>query len=80
MCNRDSFGIFTSERIHLPPNQWSLKHLGSPFGAVGNQLGEVVMSYSYRGVDLVVTVMGILKAGATFSVIDPSYPPDRQNI
>lgn len=38
------------------------------------------MSYSHRGVDLVVTVMGILKAGATFSVIDPSYPPDRQNI
>jgi len=24
--------------------------------------------------------MGILKAGATFSVIDPSYPPDRQII
>jgi L-aminoadipate-semialdehyde dehydrogenase len=46
----------------------------------GIQRGEVVMSYSYRGVDLVVTVMGILKAGATFSVIDPSYPPDRQNI
>lgn len=38
------------------------------------------MSYSHRGVDLVVTVMGILKAGATFSVIDPSYPPDRQII
>ena len=46
----------------------------------GIQRGEVVMSYSHRGVDLVVTVMGILKAGATFSVIDPSYPPDRQNI
>ncbi|KUJ13154.1 large subunit of L-aminoadipate-semialdehyde dehydrogenase [Mollisia scopiformis] len=46
----------------------------------GIQRGEVVMSYSYRGVDLVVTVMGILKAGAIFSVIDPSYPPDRQNI
>jgi len=46
----------------------------------GVQRGEVVMSYSHRGVDLVVTVMGILKAGATFSVIDPSYPPDRQNI
>jgi L-aminoadipate-semialdehyde dehydrogenase len=48
--------------------------------ASGIQRGEVVMSYSHRGVDLVVTVMGILKAGATFSVIDPSYPPDRQNI
>jgi L-aminoadipate-semialdehyde dehydrogenase len=46
----------------------------------GVQRGEVVMSYSHRGVDLVVTVMGILKAGATFSVIDPSYPPDRQII
>lgn len=39
---------------------------------------EVVMIYAYRGVDLVVAIMGILKAGATFSVIDPAYPEDRQ--
>lgn len=38
------------------------------------------MLYSYRNVDLVVAVMGVLKAGATFSVIDPAYPPDRQVI
>ena len=44
----------------------------------GVQRGEVVMVYAYRGVDLVVAVMGVLKAGATFSVIDPAYPPDRQ--
>lgn len=42
--------------------------------------GEVVMVYSHRGVDLVVAVMGVLKAGATFSVLDPAYPSDRQNI
>jgi L-2-aminoadipate reductase len=46
----------------------------------GIQLGEVVMVYAHRGVDLVVAVMGVLKAGATFSVIDPAYPPFRQNI
>lgn len=46
----------------------------------GIQRGEVVMVYSHRGVDLVVAVMGILKAGATFSVLDPAYPPDRQNV
>ncbi|OJJ49460.1 hypothetical protein ASPZODRAFT_1496779 [Penicilliopsis zonata CBS 506.65] len=46
----------------------------------GIERGEVVMVYAYRGVDLVVAVMGILKAGATFSVIDPAYPPERQNI
>lgn len=38
------------------------------------------MVYAHRGVDLVVAVMGVLKAGATFSVIDPQYPPDRQII
>ncbi|KAF2153299.1 large subunit of alpha-aminoadipate reductase [Myriangium duriaei CBS 260.36] len=46
----------------------------------GVQRGEVVMVYAHRGVDLVVAVMGVLKAGATFSVIDPQYPPDRQII
>ena len=48
--------------------------------ASGVQTGEVVMVYAYRGVDLVIAVMGVLKAGATFSVIDPAYPPDRQII
>ncbi|ETN43187.1 L-aminoadipate-semialdehyde dehydrogenase [Cyphellophora europaea CBS 101466] len=46
----------------------------------GLEIGDVVMIYSYRGVDLMVAVMGILKAGGTFSVLDPAYPPDRQNI
>lgn len=46
----------------------------------GVQRGDVVMLYSHRGVDLVVAVMGTLKAGATFSVIDPAYPSDRQII
>lgn len=35
----------------------------------GIQLGEVVMIYAYRGVDLVVAILGTLKAGAAFSVI-----------
>ena len=46
----------------------------------GIERGDVVMVYAYRGVDLVVAVMGVLKAGATFSVIDPLYPPERQKI
>lgn len=37
--------------------------------AGGVQREDVVTVYSTRGVDLVVAVMGILKAGATFSVI-----------
>ncbi|CEP61522.1 L-aminoadipate-semialdehyde dehydrogenase LALA0_S03e04742g [Lachancea lanzarotensis] len=46
----------------------------------GIKIGDVVMIYSSRGVDLMVCVMGVLKAGATFSVIDPAYPPARQTI
>jgi L-aminoadipate-semialdehyde dehydrogenase len=46
----------------------------------GTQREDVVVLYSYRGVDLVVAIMGVLKAGATFSVIDPAYPPSRQII
>lgn len=54
--------------------------LGHHLVGSGVERGDVVMAYAHRGVDLVVAVMGILKAGATFSVIDPQYPPDRQNI
>ncbi|KAI0073638.1 L-aminoadipate-semialdehyde dehydrogenase large subunit [Panus rudis PR-1116 ss-1] len=46
----------------------------------GVQGEEVVMVYAYRSVELVVAVMAVLKAGATFSVIDPAYPPSRQTI
>ncbi|KAJ2919007.1 hypothetical protein MD484_g1421, partial [Candolleomyces efflorescens] len=46
----------------------------------GVQREEVVMVYAHRSVDLVVAVMAVLKAGATFSVIDPAYPPSRQVI
>ncbi|KAI0805973.1 alpha-aminoadipate reductase Lys1p [Irpex lacteus] len=46
----------------------------------GVQREEVVMVYAYRSVELVVAVMAVLKAGATFSVIDPAYPPNRQTI
>ncbi|ORX94094.1 L-aminoadipate-semialdehyde dehydrogenase [Basidiobolus meristosporus CBS 931.73] len=46
----------------------------------GLEREDVVMIYAYRGVDLVVAIIGTLMAGGTFSVIDPAYPPARQQI
>lgn len=46
----------------------------------GIQRGEVVMVYAARSVEMVVCVMGILKAGGVFSVIDPAYPASRQTV
>ncbi|CCG84356.1 protein of unknown function [Taphrina deformans PYCC 5710] len=67
--------IFTYDTIHRKSNALS-NHLLSQ----GIKRGEVVVIYAFRGVDLVVAVMAILKAGATFSVIDPAYPDARQCI
>ncbi|KAI9205250.1 uncharacterized protein BJ171DRAFT_615822 [Polychytrium aggregatum] len=66
---------FTYQQIHHASNILA-HHLIKN----GIEREDPVVLYSYRGVDLVVAVMGVLKAGATFSVIDPAYPPSRQNI
>jgi L-aminoadipate-semialdehyde dehydrogenase len=54
--------------------------LSHHFVQSGIQRGEVIMIFAHRGVDLVVAIMAVLAAGATFSVLDPLYPPDRQCI
>ncbi|KAF9788547.1 hypothetical protein BJ322DRAFT_1002585 [Thelephora terrestris] len=46
----------------------------------GVQREEVVMIYAHRSVELVAAILATLKTGATFSVIDPAYPPSRQTI
>ncbi|KAJ1930682.1 large subunit of alpha-aminoadipate reductase [Tieghemiomyces parasiticus] len=46
----------------------------------GIQREDVVVIYAYRGVDLAVAILGVLMAGATYSVIDPAYPPERQQV
>jgi L-aminoadipate-semialdehyde dehydrogenase len=67
--------IFTYSQINVASNI-----LANYLIANGVKREDVVVLYSYRGVDLVVAVMAVLKAGATFSVIDPAYPPQRQNV
>ncbi|KAL7747753.1 large subunit of alpha-aminoadipate reductase [Sorochytrium milnesiophthora] len=72
-CVVDTDSAFTYAQIHRASNMVAHYLLRS-----GVQREDVVMLYSYRGVDLVVAIMGVLTAGATFSVIDPAYPPPRQ--
>ncbi|KAH8899957.1 L-aminoadipate-semialdehyde dehydrogenase large subunit [Thozetella sp. PMI_491] len=67
--------IFTYRQINESSNQLAHYLLTN-----GCNLGDVVMIYAHRGVDLVVAYMGALKAGATVSVLDPQYPPDRQKV
>lgn len=46
--------------------------------AAGVQKEERVALYAHRSSALVVGIMGILKSGATFTVVDPAYPVKRQ--
>ncbi|UPL03748.1 hypothetical protein LCI18_014682 [Fusarium solani-melongenae] len=42
--------------------------------------GDVVMIFAHRSVELVCAFMGTLASGATVTVLDPLYPPQRQQI
>ena len=59
---------FTYRQIHEASNV--LAHF---FLQRGIERGEVIIIYAYRGVDLCVAILAVLKAGATFSVVDPAY-------
>ncbi|KAG8406192.1 large subunit of alpha-aminoadipate reductase [Metarhizium acridum] len=67
--------VFTYRQINQASNQ-----LAHHLIAHGCNVGDVVVIYAYRGVDLVVAYMGALKAGATVSVLDPQYPGERQKV
>ena len=59
---------FTYKQIHEASNI-----VAHHFLQCGIERGEVIMIYAYRGVDLVISILAVLKAGATFSVVDPAY-------
>lgn len=79
--------VVETKSQNSPERRFTYKHINEAsnmlshhFVQSGIERGDVIMVYAHRGVDLVVAVMGVLKAGATFSVIDPAYPPERQNV
>lgn len=45
--------------------------------AQGAGPGQFVALYMDRGLEMVVALLGILKAGSAYVPLDPSYPPDR---
>ncbi|TVY36318.1 L-2-aminoadipate reductase large subunit [Lachnellula subtilissima] len=66
---------FTYKQIYEASNV--LAHYLSDAGITN---GDVVMIWAHRSVDLVISIMGTLASGSTFSVLDPAYPPARQTI
>ena len=66
--------LATRQRAAQLLNDWDVGHGAFTTASLvqnGVQRGEVVMIFAHRGVDLVVAIMAVLAAGATFSVLDP---------
>ncbi|KAJ2158263.1 large subunit of alpha-aminoadipate reductase [Coemansia sp. RSA 552] len=56
------------------------RSLSRALRAGGVQREDVVVVYAHRSASLVVAIMGVLMAAATYCVVDPAYPPARQNV
>ena len=68
----DSRETYTYQELEARSNQVAQYLLGQ-----GVEPQDVVAIYAQRSAPLVVALLGIVKAGAAFMVLDPAYPPAR---
>jgi len=69
----------------IDPNEsWTYQALEQRSNQLANYLrangiakGDVVAIYGHRSRPLVVAILGVLKAGAAFTILDPAYPAER---
>ena len=67
-----------------PHESWSYRDLDSRSNQIANYLRlggiraqDVVAIYGHRSAPLVCAILGVLKAGAAFVILDPAYPAPR---
>jgi amino acid adenylation domain-containing protein len=76
----------TPEKLAVldPDDTWTYRELDQHSAQLANYLiangiqpKDVVGIYAHRSCSLVLALMGVLKAGATFVILDPAYPAPR---
>ncbi|KAI1435092.1 alpha-aminoadipate reductase [Xylaria sp. CBS 124048] len=78
----------TETKSHTSPTRtFTYRPIDEASNTIANYLheagisnGDVVMIFAHRSVELVCAFMGALASGATVTVLDPLYPPQRQQI
>ncbi|KAH8199080.1 hypothetical protein TruAng_006767 [Truncatella angustata] len=86
-ANPDRLCVIETKSSATPERRFTYRQIYEASNTLAHYLhdagitnGDVVMIWAHRSVDLVVSLMGILAAGATMTVLDPAYPPARQQI
>ncbi|RCI16477.1 hypothetical protein L249_1733 [Ophiocordyceps polyrhachis-furcata BCC 54312] len=79
--------VIETSSPEAPERRFTYSHIYQASNVLAHHLteagvtnGDVVMIWAHRSVDLVVAIMGTLASGATMSILDPLYPPTRQQI
>ncbi|KAH7318213.1 alpha-aminoadipate reductase [Stachybotrys elegans] len=87
LANPDKPCVIETESSTTPTRQFTYRQIDEASSTIANHLhsagiatGDVVMVFAHRSVELVCAFMGILASGAIVSVLDPLYPPQRQQI
>ncbi|CEJ82947.1 Putative L-aminoadipate-semialdehyde dehydrogenase large subunit [[Torrubiella] hemipterigena] len=85
--NPDAPCVTETASSTTPERRFTYRQIYEASNVLANQLseagitnGDVVMIFAYRSVELIIAFMGTLAAGATITVLDPAYPPARQQI
>ncbi|KAF4973586.1 hypothetical protein FZEAL_9287 [Fusarium zealandicum] len=85
--NPDRTCVVETKTSETPERRFTYKQIYEASNILAHHLheagvtnGDVVMVWAHRSVDLVVAIMGTLASGATMSVLDPLYPPTRQQV
>jgi amino acid adenylation domain-containing protein len=73
-----------SVAVEDPSQSWSYYELEARSNRLANRLlgmgvgtGDIVVIYAHRSAPLVAAMLGTLKAGAAFTILDPAYPAAR---
>ena len=76
---------FVDEAYRAPSRTYTYRQIHEASNNIANYLrdagiqnGDTVMIFAHRSVELVCAYMGTLAAGAIVTVLDPQYPPQRQ--
>ncbi len=68
----DDGGTWTYRKLNLESNR-----LANCLIAGGIEPGDVVAIYAHRSAALALAILGVLRAGGVFVILDPAYPPAR---
>ncbi|KFA69191.1 hypothetical protein S40285_00009 [Stachybotrys chlorohalonatus IBT 40285] len=87
LAHPDSPCVTETKTPTSPTRTFTYRQIDEASNIIANYLhdagitnGDVVMIFAHRSVELVCAFMGTLASGATVTVLDPLYPPQRQQI